>query len=140
LFQKKEFGNYWFKSGTPTFLTKMIREKDVAIDKYESSFTVREFIFDSYELDNIEIDVLLFQAGYLTIKEKIRDSEDFSLSYKLAYPNKEVRDSFYDYLIGEFTGIDKTNFFEIVKELQNKLEDNNKLDPLSRTIEKKLKH
>ena len=123
-FQKKEFSNYWFKSGTPTFLTKMIREMAVDIDRYESSFIISDSILDSYELDNIDLDVLLFQTGYLTIKEKIRDLEDFSLSYKLAYPNKEVQNSFYDYLIGEFTGIAKTQFFEIIKNFQTTLENN----------------
>jgi len=124
LFSSLTFSNYWFKSGTPTFLIKIIREKSVDIEQYDTSFVVKDAIFDSYELENIDLTVLLFQTGYLTIKEIIINSEDMSQSFKLAYPNKEVKDSFYDYLIGEFTGIDKTNFFEIIKRLQTELENN----------------
>ena len=125
LFQKRSFNNYWFNTGTPTFLTKMIREKNIDIDKFETSFEVKSGLFDSYDLTNIDINVLLFQAGYLTIKEKIINSQNFSESYILSYPNKEVKDSFYDYLIGEFTGLDKTDFFERIKALQIELENNN---------------
>ena len=125
LFQKKSFNNYWFNTGTPTFLTKMIREKNIDIDKFETSFEVKSGLFDSYDLANIDVNVLLFQAGYLTIKEKIIDPKYFSESYILSYPNKEVKDSFYDYLIGEFTGLDKTDFFERIKALQLELENNN---------------
>ena len=125
LFQKRSFNNYWFNTGTPTFLTKMIREKNIDIDKFENSFEVKSGLFDSYDLSNIDINILLFQAGYLTIKEKIINPQNFSESYKLSYPNKEVKDSFYDYLIGEFTGLDKTNFYELIKTLQKELENNN---------------
>ncbi|MEA1973688.1 MAG: AAA family ATPase, partial [Candidatus Cloacimonadota bacterium] len=125
LFQKKSFNNYWFNTGTPTFLTKLIREKDIDIEKFESSIEIKSGLFDSYNLDNIDIYILLFQTGYLTLKEKIIDPEYFSETYKLAYPNKEVMDSFYDYLIGEFTGLNNTIFFELVKTLQAELEDNN---------------
>ena len=125
LLKKRSFSNYWFNSGTPTFLTKMIREKSIDIEKFENSLEVEGGVFDSYDITNIDINILLFQTGYLTIKEKIIDAEHFSESYKLSYPNKEVRDSFYNYLLGEFTNIAKTNFFEILKTLQSELEDNN---------------
>ena len=125
LFQKKSFNNYWFNTGTPSFLIKMIRTKNIDIDKFETSFEVKSGLFDSYDLDNIDINLLLFQAGYLTIKEKIINTEDLSESYVLSYPNKEIKDSFYDYLIGEFTGLDKTDFFERIKALQTELEHNN---------------
>ena len=125
LFESMSFNNYWFNSGTPAFLTKMIREKNIDIEKFETSFEVKSGLFDSYDLDNIDINLLLFQAGYLTIKEKIINPDNLSEAYKLSYPNKEVKDSFYDFLAGEFTGIDKTNFFEIIKTLQEAFENNN---------------
>ncbi|PID29544.1 MAG: AAA family ATPase [Candidatus Cloacimonadota bacterium] len=124
LFESLSFNNYWFNSGTPTFLIKMIREKNIDIDKFERSFEIKRGVFDSYDLDNIDTTLLLFQAGYLTIKDKKVDPNDLSESYKLAYPNKEVKDSFYDYLIGEFTGFDKTDLFELTKGLQKELEIN----------------
>ena len=125
LFESLSFNNYWFNTGTPSFLIKIIKERSIDIEKFEASFEVKARVFDSYDLTNIDLNVLLFQSGYLTIKKKIIDSEDLSESYILSYPNKEVKDSFYDYLICEFTGIDKTDFFELVKTLQNELENNN---------------
>ena len=88
------FKNYWFNNGTPTFLTKMIRKQNIEIDNYESSLDVESDLLDSNE-DNIDFNIILFQTGYLTIKKRIINSDDFSESYKLTYPNREVRDSFY---------------------------------------------
>ncbi len=124
-FQKREFGNYWFKTGTPNFLTKMIREKEIELEDFDISLKLSIASFDSYDLENIDINILLFQAGYLTIKEKFLNPENFEVSYSLTYPNKEVKDSFYEFLAGEFTGIDKTNFLRITTALQDCLEDNN---------------
>ncbi len=125
LFSKLSFKNYWFQSGTPTFLTKMIKDRDIDISRYTTSIKVDSDIFDSYEIEKIDITVLLFQAGYLTIKEKFVEPEYFSESYSLAYPNKEVKDSFNYYLLGTFTGIDKTAFLEITKALYQNLENRN---------------
>ncbi|MCD4817771.1 MAG: ATP-binding protein [Candidatus Cloacimonetes bacterium] len=123
--QKKDFSNYWFKSGTPTFLTKLIKEQNIDIKKYDdNNFIIDDAAFDSYEIGNIDLNILLFQTGYLTIKEKIVNPEDFSIDYKISYPNREVRDSFYKFLISEFTEIDKTQFSEITKDLKNSLEEN----------------
>ncbi len=127
LFSNNSFSNYWFKSGTPTFLTKMIKNKDIDIDKIESSFLVSENIFDAYEIEDIDVTVLLFQAGYLTVKEKITDFQNMVSSYRLAYPNLEVQSSFRQYLLGAFTGFNKTSFFEITKELKDNL-DNNQIE------------
>ncbi len=122
--QKKKFSNYWFNTGTPTFLTKQMREKSLDIEKYDSAFMANDFIFDSYELENLDLTVLLFQAGYLTIKRAEMDEEDFSLSYELAYPNKEIKDSLYFFLMQEYARVDKTDIYEICKTLQNYLEQN----------------
>jgi len=125
LFADESFSNYWFKSGTPTFLTKLIKEENIDIKKYDDSdFVMDDAAFDSYEIGNIDLNILLFQTGYLTIKEKIVNPEDFSIDYKISYPNKEVRDSFYKFLISEFTEIDKTQFSEITKDLKESLEEN----------------
>ena len=94
------------------------------MEKFEKSFYVKDSIFDSYNIENIDLTVLLFQTGYLTIKGKIINPEEFSVQYKIAYPNKEVRDSMYDFLISEYTEINKTEFYEITKELKESLEQN----------------
>jgi hypothetical protein len=99
-FTEKQFDNYWFSSGTPTFLTKLIRKKRTDATAFDH-LHVSGYIFDSYDIDNMEITSLLFQTGYLTIKKKF--SKEDSKRYQLSYPNKEVRDSFLHYLFREYT-------------------------------------
>jgi Predicted AAA-ATPase/PD-(D/E)XK nuclease superfamily len=93
LFNKREFQDYWFKTGTPTFLMKVMREKRFF---NLNNLKVNKILFDSYDLDNLDIRSLLFQTGYLTIKsiDKRRGQ------YTLDYPNREVEEAMHDYLIG----------------------------------------
>ena len=125
LFSGVNFKNYWFKSGTPTFLTKIIKDRKINILQYDNLVNVDDDILDSYEIENIDLTVLLFQTGYLTIKEKIIEPKELSISYNLAYPNKEVRESFYKFLASEFTGIDKTAYSDKLSNFKEKIEENN---------------
>ena len=47
-------------------------------------------LFESYDVDNLEVTSMLFQTGYLTIKKRTIDKQGEKL-YRLSYPNKEVR-------------------------------------------------
>jgi len=85
------FKNYWFETGTPSFLVQLIKEKDYPIPQFEN-LEVPETIFSTYELENLRLEALLFQSGYLTIQ-----GFDGFL-YKLGYPNQEVKTSFLDYV------------------------------------------
>jgi Predicted AAA-ATPase/PD-(D/E)XK nuclease superfamily len=89
---QKDFGNYWFSTGTPTLLINMMR-RQVKFD-YERVATSAALL-DKYSLDNLDMTSLLFQTGYLTIIE--RDPSNSQLV--LDYPNFEVRDSMYGFLI-----------------------------------------
>jgi hypothetical protein len=99
LFNFNKFKNYWFSSGTPTFLIKLIKDQQSEIVEFEN-LLVENYTFDSYDVENIEIPALLFQSGYLTVN-KIT-TKDENETYHLSYPNKEVRDSFLNYLFGEY--------------------------------------
>lgn len=90
-FEKMEFNNYWFSTGTPTFLVKLVKEKKSKITGFEEK-AVDSTIFDSYDIDNMDIAPLLFQTGYLTIKKtkKVR----LRNQYFLSYPNEEVKGNF----------------------------------------------
>ena len=88
------FRNFWFKTGSPPFLIKLMRaglEFDFE-DKYVDSL-----FLEKYDLDNIDLVPLLFQTGYLTIKEIDAMTGDMVLNY----PNKEVKDSMYQFLIDD---------------------------------------
>ncbi|PID27273.1 MAG: AAA family ATPase [Candidatus Cloacimonadota bacterium] len=123
-FWAREFKNFWFKSGTATFLIKLIKEKNINIRNYDDFIKVSETTLDSYEINNIDINVLLFQAGYLTIKEKIVNPKNFSISYKLGYPNMEIRQSFYLLLGAEFSGIQSGLYSQKIEQLTTALSEN----------------
>lgn len=91
------FRNYWFESGTPSFLLKLMAESSYPLIKLDN-IEAGEEVSGSFEIDNIDINTLLFQSGYLTIKQ-INELLDDARTYILSYPNKEVRMSLNNYLL-----------------------------------------
>ena len=102
-FSKREFGNYWFTTGTPTFLMELIKKrKFTAFDLKQRNIT--ELTLDSYEIKNLTLLPLLFQTGYLTIKQKKLGSKKITLDF----PNEEVESSFTLFMLSKLT-IDQTD-------------------------------
>ncbi len=96
----KEFDNYWFKSGTPTFLIKLLEKRNYNTLEFEN-LQVSSSILDSFDIENIEVETIMFQAGYLTIKNvKKRAGRK---TFVLTFPNFEVKMSFNDYLLAYLT-------------------------------------
>jgi len=100
LFIKNEFkySNYWFSTGAPTFLIKLIENNNYFLPKL-SNLIVDEKLLDSFDIDNLDLEVILYQAGYLTIDEMIIDEDLDIIEYKLKLPNKEVKSSLNDVII-----------------------------------------
>lgn len=98
----QEFRNYWFATGTPTFLVKRIRAQQVDIAEFERQMS-GEQSFDSYDLQHLDLLPLLFQTGYLTIKA-VKPARLGGKSYVLSYPNFEVQASLLTYLFADFSG------------------------------------
>ncbi|RUM48254.1 MAG: hypothetical protein DSY47_06000 [Hydrogenothermus sp.] len=98
----KEYRNYWFASGNPSFLIKLLKQNKYYLPKFED-LIVDQKILDVFDIEKIDLEVLLYQAGYLTIKDVKKTP--FGTQYKLYFPNKEVKISFndviIDYIIGE---------------------------------------
>ncbi len=94
LFDKRKFGNYWFHSGTPTFLVETLARRDLPTPDLDG-MTGSESLLSTFDVDNISVEALLFQTGYLTIAGE----EDGC--YRLDYPNLEVRQSLGEALLGE---------------------------------------
>ena len=88
LLRKREFRPYWFETGTPTFLVDMLAESGTAPLDLEE-MVVSERLLSAFEADHIAIEALLFQTGYLTIRETLDGGGP--PWYRLAYPNQEVR-------------------------------------------------
>ncbi len=86
----KEFRNYWWSTGNPAFLIDLLREKEYYIPELNNYLATGEML-DSFDVDSIELEALLWQTGYLTITEKV--PEPFGMSYRLGLPNKEIQTS-----------------------------------------------
>ena len=99
LFNTNRFKNFWFSTGTPTFLIQLIKNRQSDLMEFED-LPVKGYTFDSYDFENLEIAGLLFQTGYLTVKKII--IKDHVETFHLSYPNLEVRDSFLTHLLGEY--------------------------------------
>ena len=98
VFANKRFKNYWYETGTPSFLLNLIKSQDYPIPEVEK-LELDESSFSTYEIENLRIEALLFQTGYLTIAGH---DEYF---YTLDYPNQEVKSSFMKNLYYQFTEI-----------------------------------
>ena len=94
----KLFRNYWFESGTPTFLIRLMQEKNFFPPDLQN-IKVGEEILHSFDIDNIELLVLLYQAGYLTIKQAVMMRG--GLYYQLRVPNFEVQKSLNEELLNK---------------------------------------
>ncbi|MEM9849796.1 MAG: AAA family ATPase, partial [Bacteroidota bacterium] len=73
-FRANEFANYWFRTGTPTFLVELIRDRQVDPKTLEQ-YKVPGTFFDKFSIEALETAGLLYQTGYLTIKKAIRSME-----------------------------------------------------------------
>lgn len=120
-----DFKNFWFETGTPTFLLELMKsQKMVNLENLE----VGEVTFSSYSIKHLQLIPLLFQTGYLTIKEK-KDND----LYVLNYPNSEVRNSFLQNIIGFLAHTDYSYSTPTVVHLRKAFEEN-KLEHLIRLI------
>ncbi|MGB9639175.1 MAG: PD-(D/E)XK nuclease domain-containing protein, partial [bacterium] len=88
---EKVFKNYWYETGTPSFIIDLIKEKKYDITKLEN-IVMDEGMLNKFDIEYSNIEALMFQSGYLTIKEYKQTL--YGISYKLGFPNKEVEISF----------------------------------------------
>ena len=88
---KKEIRSYWYETGTPSFLIKLIKQKEYNIVELEG-IKADESLLNKFDVEEIEIEAIMFQSGYLTIKD-YKVSEN-GILFELGFPNKEVRVSF----------------------------------------------
>ena len=89
LFRKREFQDYWFQTGTPRFLPDTLVRRGVSTLKLES-LEADEALLSAFDIESVSIQAVLFQTGYLTVAEVLRGQHG-QRSYRLGYPNREVR-------------------------------------------------
>jgi Predicted AAA-ATPase/PD-(D/E)XK nuclease superfamily len=117
LLDSQQFENFWFDSGTPKFLIELLR-KDFRFDLKDT--LVDMGTFNNYDITNLNADTILFQTGYLTIKEK-RKYDVFVLEY----PNREVEQSMLQYLLADYA---HTTRSALATNLITSLDNNNLYD------------
>jgi hypothetical protein len=89
--KNKVMRNYWYETGKSEFLFKLLKTSNYQLPYLNKLYYTND-ILDKFDIEHISIEALMFQTGYLTIKEvKTIESEEM---YILDYPNKEVRQSF----------------------------------------------
>jgi len=96
LFDNRAFENYWFETGTPTFLVDTLLERQVKTLQLENMFSSSAML-SSFDVGQIVTEALLFQTGYLTIKSTERLGD--TTFYTLGYPNREVYKSLNESLL-----------------------------------------
>ncbi|MCK9224059.1 MAG: ATP-binding protein [Candidatus Muirbacterium halophilum] len=89
------FDNYWFSTGTPTFLLKLIENNNYFLPDFDN-IVADKTMLDNFDVDNIKIETLMWQTGYLTI-DKVETVLDNRM-YLLKIPNKEVSISMFGVL------------------------------------------
>ena len=100
-FQQRKVSNYWFDTGTPSYLIKQLRHFKTDI----MSLDRLEAFASDFDLPTEAMRTalpLLYQSGYLTIKDYDRESE----MYTLAIPNQEVRIGYTEGLLPIYTGLE----------------------------------
>jgi Predicted AAA-ATPase/PD-(D/E)XK nuclease superfamily len=101
LFRKRRFRAYWFETGTPTFLLKLLTERRQFTPDL-GRLVSTESILATFDVDTIPTESLMFQAGYLTIASE--HSRPGRLDLQLKYPNQEVQSSLNDVLLQQLAG------------------------------------
>lgn len=93
-FAQRQFGSYWFETGTPTFLVELLKHCRYDLNRLTQEMTMADSLngMDSMEENPVPI---LYQSGYLTIKDFDREFR----YYTLGFPNKEVEEGFTKFLL-----------------------------------------
>ena len=110
-FKYNKFSNYWFETGTPSYLVELLKRSHYDLERMANEETSSDVLNSIYADSSNPIPVI-YQSGYLTIKSY---DEEFGI-YQLGFPNREVEEGFVRYLMPFYTSINKVESpFEIQK-------------------------
>ena len=118
-FGQERFGSFWYSSGTPKFLIDLIKGKP---ESYVSlkNLKITEKVLDNFDIKTIELEPLLFQTGYLTVKRLIETGG--SPIYQMDIPNFEVREAFTLQIVASLTESGDTGAESAQFEIRDALE------------------
>ena len=112
-FGEPQFDNYWFESGTPTFVVDLLARDQILPQQLEPQNVGRELI-DSCPIDKLELRTVLFQSGYFTI-DAVDRSDPEAITYKLVCPNHSVRSALQNNLFRHYTCDEITNYLKSMR-------------------------
>ncbi|CBL47141.1 conserved hypothetical protein [gamma proteobacterium HdN1] len=101
LFDHRTFRPWWFETGTPSFLIKLLTKRQQFTPALEK-LVAPESLLSTFDVDNIPVEALMFQSGYLTI-HGINEIPGLT-QITLGYPNLEVRTALNGSLLQATTG------------------------------------
>lgn len=113
-FAQRQFGSYWFETGTPTFLVELLKRCRYDLNRLTQEMAMADSLngIDSMEENPVPI---LYQSGYLTIKDFDREFR----YYTLGFPNKEVEEGFTKFLLPHYAHLSSGNSaFELSRFVQ----------------------
>ncbi len=113
----KSYRNYWFETGNPAFLIEILKQKNYFLPNLED-VAISESDLGSFDVDDIKIETLLFQTGYLTIK-KVETIFNRRI-YKLTYPNLEVRSALNETIFRYLLSDDSMQVMPLLSAIQDK--------------------
>ena len=110
-FKRKDFGSYWFETGTPTYLVKLLQKHHYDLERMTHEETDAQ-VLNSIDSESTNPIPVIYQSGYLTIKGY---DEEFGM-YRLGFPNREVEEGFVRFLLPYYANVNKVESpFEIQK-------------------------
>ena len=110
-FKRKEFGSYWFETGTPTYLVKLLKKHHYNLERMAHEETDAQ-VLNSIDSESTNPIPVIYQSGYLTIKGY---DEEFGI-YSLGFPNREVEEGFMKFLLPFYAHVNQVESpFEIQK-------------------------
>ena len=110
-FDKMKFGSYWFETGTPTYLVKLLQKHHYDLERMTHEETDAQ-VLNSIDSESTNPIPVIYQSGYLTIKGY---DEEFGM-YRLGFPNREVEEGFVRFLLPYYANVNKVESpFEIQK-------------------------
>ena len=118
-----KFSNYWDETGTPRFLLELARDRYYDYEEELGKFHY-ENIFSAYDFDHLDITGLLWQTGYLTIKE-VTTAPRGEDRYLLDFPDFEVADSFNLRILEYYAKLGKGNGGPLLDDMQNAICEGN---------------
>ncbi len=118
LFNLGRFENFWYQTGSPTFLYSALKTQNYTPEDLDD-LRVESAVLDNIEISELNTAALFFQTGYLSIKEI--EFDGVTPLYRLGYPNREVKQSFFRSLFIDLLDIKTVSVLSAASDLRDSL-------------------